>query len=91
MKSTPSARDDCQSPAFVSIENLHAGYGQMEILHDVSLRVGRKQSLCLIGPNGAGKSTVLHAIFGFNNIFSGRIRITRACTTCCRGWLCRNR
>ena len=60
---------------FVSIENLHAGYGQMEILHDINLRVGRKQSLCLIGPNGAGKSTILHAIFGFNNIFSGRIVI----------------
>ena len=60
---------------FVSIENLHAGYGKMEILHDLSLRVGRKQSLCLIGPNGAGKSTILHAIFGFNTIFSGRITI----------------
>ena len=61
--------------AFVSIEDLHAGYGQMEILHNISLRVGRKQSLCLIGPNGAGKSTILHAIFGFNQIFSGRILI----------------
>ncbi len=60
---------------FVSIEHLHAGYGKMEILHDFSLRVGRKQSLCLIGPNGAGKSTILHAIFGFNTIFSGRITI----------------
>ena len=60
---------------YVTIEHLHAGYGKMEILHDVSLRVGRKQSLCLIGPNGAGKSTVLHAIFGFNNIFSGSIRV----------------
>jgi branched-chain amino acid transport system ATP-binding protein len=61
--------------AFVSIENLRAGYGQMEILHEINLRVARKQSLCLIGPNGAGKSTILHAIFGFNNIFSGRILI----------------
>ncbi len=60
---------------FVSIENLRAGYGQMEILHEINLRVARKQSLCLIGPNGAGKSTILHAIFGFNNIFSGRILI----------------
>ncbi len=60
---------------YVTIENLKAGYGKMEILHDVNLRVGRKQSLCLIGPNGAGKSTVLHAIFGFNNIFSGSITI----------------
>ncbi|MEM7207493.1 MAG: ABC transporter ATP-binding protein [Pseudomonadota bacterium] len=60
---------------YVSLENLHAGYGQMEILHGINLRVGRKQSLCLIGPNGAGKSTVLHAIFGFNNIFSGTVRV----------------
>jgi len=61
--------------AYVSIEELRAGYGQMEILHKINLRVGRGQSLCLIGPNGAGKSTVLHAIFGFNNIFSGNIFI----------------
>ncbi len=61
--------------AFVSLNNLHAGYGQMEILHGINLRLGKKQSLCLIGPNGAGKSTVLHAIFGFNNIFSGSITV----------------
>ncbi|MEE9586878.1 MAG: ABC transporter ATP-binding protein [Hyphomicrobiaceae bacterium] len=60
---------------YLSIENLRAGYGQMEILHNINLRVGRRQSLCLIGPNGAGKSTILHAIFGFNNIFSGRILV----------------
>ena len=60
---------------FVSINNLNAGYGKMHILHDFNLRVGKQQSLCLIGPNGAGKSTILHAIFGFNNIFSGSITI----------------
>jgi len=59
----------------VSINNLVAGYGQMEILHNFNLRVGKAQSLCLIGPNGAGKSTILHAIFGFNRIFSGTIEI----------------
>lgn len=61
--------------SFVSLDNLCAGYGKMQILHDINLRVARKQSLCLIGPNGAGKSTILHAIFGFNNIFSGSIKI----------------
>ena len=61
--------------SYVSIRNLVAGYGQMEILHDLDLRVGKGQSLCLIGPNGAGKSTILHAIFGFNRIFSGSIEI----------------
>jgi len=59
----------------VSIDNLNAGYGKMEILHDFNLRVGKQQSLCLIGPNGAGKSTILHSIFGFTNIFSGNISI----------------
>lgn len=59
---------------YLSINDLRAGYGQMEILHGINLRVGEKQSLCLIGPNGAGKSTVLHAIFGFNRIFSGNIQ-----------------
>jgi len=55
------------------IDDLHAGYGQMEILHGFSLRVAARQSLCLIGPNGAGKSTVLHSIFGFTDIYSGSI------------------
>jgi branched-chain amino acid transport system ATP-binding protein len=57
----------------LQIDELHAGYGQMKILHGFNLRVGRSQSVCLIGPNGAGKSTVLHSIFGFTNIFSGSI------------------
>ncbi|MEE2716252.1 MAG: ABC transporter ATP-binding protein [SAR324 cluster bacterium] len=60
---------------FVSIENLRAGYGKMEILHEFNLQVGKGQSLCLIGPNGAGKSTVLHSIFGFTNIFGGSINV----------------
>ncbi len=64
-----------EDAAFLSIRNLRAGYGRMEILHDFNLSVGRKQSLCLIGPNGAGKSTVLHAVFGFNTIYSGNIVI----------------
>ncbi len=63
----------CDHRPFVNIENLTAGYGKMEILHGLNLQVARGQSLCLIGPNGAGKSTILHAIFGFNRIFSGKI------------------
>ena len=65
----------CDGDAHVSIDNLNAGYGKMQILHNFNLRVGRKQSLCLIGPNGAGKSTILHSIFGFAKIFSGQITI----------------
>jgi len=59
----------------VLIEGLTAGYGKMEILHDFDLMVSKAQSLCLIGPNGAGKSTILHSIYGFTNIFSGKISV----------------
>ena len=43
----------------LSIKNLKAGYGKMEILHDFNLFISKGQSLCLIGPNGAGKSLSL--------------------------------
>ena len=59
----------------LTIKNLSAGYGKMEILHNLDLYVSRAQSLCLIGPNGAGKSTILHSIYGFTNIFSGQIEV----------------
>ena len=59
----------------ITINKLSAGYGKMEILHDLDLFVSKAQSLCLIGPNGAGKSTILHSIYGFTNIFSGKIEI----------------
>ena len=63
------------SDVHLTIKNLNAGYGKMEILHNFDLFVSRAQSLCLIGPNGAGKSTILHSIYGFTNIFSGKIEI----------------
>ena len=59
----------------LTIKGLSAGYGKMEILHNFDLFVSKAQSLCLIGPNGAGKSTILHSIYGFTNIFKGKIEI----------------
>ena len=59
----------------LTIRGLNAGYGKMEILHKFDLTVSKAQSLCLIGPNGAGKSTILHSIYGFTNIFDGKIEL----------------
>lgn len=58
---------------YLTIDGMVAGYGAMEILHNIDLAVGKGQSLCLIGPNGAGKSTILHSIYGFTDIKSGTI------------------
>ncbi len=77
MSQARPTRDDMWKLAggdpFLKIENLVAGYGAMDILHDIDLAVGKGQSLCLIGPNGAGKSTILHSIYGFTDIKSGAI------------------
>jgi branched-chain amino acid transport system ATP-binding protein len=46
-------------------ESLTAGYGRMDILHDVSLTVDVHEIVSIIGPNGAGKSTAFKTIVGF--------------------------
>jgi ABC-type branched-subunit amino acid transport system ATPase component len=55
------------------VEGVVAGYGQMEILHGVSLTVRRGEMVSIIGPNGAGKSTVFKTIVGLLRPRTGRI------------------
>ena len=73
--STDDLKKLSSNDVHLTIKQLSAGYGKMEILHNFDLFVSKAQSLCLIGPNGAGKSTILHSIYGFTNIFSGQIEI----------------
>jgi len=50
-----------------------SGYGEVEILHGVSLRIEKGEIVSIIGPNGAGKSTLMKAIFGLLKIRGGTI------------------
>jgi ABC-type branched-subunit amino acid transport system ATPase component len=59
--------------ALLAVEGISAGYGQMEILHGVSLHVRPGEMVSIIGPNGAGKSTVFKAIVGLLHPRAGRI------------------
>lgn len=54
---------------------LDAGYGELEILHDVSISVPPGGFVTVIGPNGAGKSTLLKAIYGLADCSGGSIRL----------------
>jgi branched-chain amino acid transport system ATP-binding protein len=60
--------------ALLEVEDVHAGYGKMEILKGVSLRVEAGQVVSIIGPNGAGKSTVFKTLFGLLPARQGRVR-----------------
>lgn len=57
----------------LEIKNLTAGYGELEVLHDVSISVGHGEAVVLIGPNGAGKTTVLKSIMGLTRKTGGSI------------------
>ena len=57
----------------LSLNNLFAGYGQTEILHDLSMYVNQNEIVAIIGPNGAGKSTAMKAVLGLLNIREGNV------------------
>ena len=57
----------------LEIRNLVAGYGHIEVLHNVSMTINQGEIVTMVGANGAGKSTTLKSIYGLTNIFSGQI------------------
>jgi branched-chain amino acid transport system ATP-binding protein len=57
----------------LTIKNLSAGYGKVNVLHGISLDVKERECVALIGANGAGKSTTLRCICGLNEARSGSI------------------
>lgn len=57
----------------LKIKNLKAGYGDIEILHEVSLEVNPGETVALIGANGAGKTTTLRTISGLIRSWGGDI------------------
>ncbi|WP_110182256.1 ABC transporter ATP-binding protein [Nocardioides solisilvae] len=57
----------------LEVQGLHAGYGPVEVLRDVSLTVEQGQVAVVLGANGAGKTTLLRALSG---IIKGRGRAT---------------
>jgi branched-chain amino acid transport system ATP-binding protein len=58
----------------LEVEDIHAGYGKMEILKGVSLQVEAGHIVSIIGPNGAGKSTVFKTLFGLLPVRQGHVR-----------------
>ena len=55
--------------------DLHAWYGSSHVLHGVSLRIGRGQTVGLLGRNGMGKSTLIRTLVGHVRQRDGQIQM----------------
>ncbi len=63
------------STKLISVENVFAGYGARQVLHDVSLGVSTCERVGLLGPNGAGKTTLLRMIGGLLSPMRGDVKL----------------
>ena len=58
------------------VSHLQAGYGDVQVLWDVTLEVASGELVCLIGSNGAGKTTLMRCISGLLPIKAGAIAVS---------------
>src|ERR1700730_6581547 len=59
----------------LQVQDLVVGYGKVQVLHGLSLRVEKGALVTLIGSNGAGKTTTLRVLSGMIRPQSGRVML----------------
>jgi branched-chain amino acid transport system ATP-binding protein len=60
-------------PIALQLNNIHAGYGELNILENIQLEIPAQSSLALLGRNGVGKTTLMSTIMGHATLHSGAI------------------
>jgi branched-chain amino acid transport system ATP-binding protein len=63
------------SDTALEVRGLFAGYGRIEALHGIDLRVGQGELVALVGANGAGKTTLLRAVSGLIKASAGSVTL----------------
>jgi len=59
----------------LNLQNVNAGYGDTQVLNDISFSVAKGERLAVIGRNGVGKSTLLNTLMGLTDLHSGSIEM----------------
>jgi len=67
------ALSPAESPTLLQVQHLSAGYGEVQVLWDISLEMKRGEVIALVGANGAGKSTLLATLSGLLPAWQGTI------------------
>src|ERR1044071_1018845 len=61
--------------ASLSFRDARKSYGELEVIHGVSMDVADGEFVVIVGPSGCGKSTLLRMVAGLESITAGEIRI----------------
>ena len=59
----------------LKVDHISAGYGNIQVLNDVSLEAQPNRITVIVGPNGSGKSTLLKTIAGLTSIYQGQVML----------------
>ena len=62
------------SEPLLAVSDLCGGYGDVPVLHNVSVEVYSGETVAMLGPNGHGKTTLLRTVCGLHKVSSGKIR-----------------
>lgn len=62
-----------EEPILLRVQDLSAGYGEVQVLWDISLEMRRGEVIALVGANGAGKSTLLATLSGLLPVWRGNV------------------
>lgn len=60
----------------LEVDNLQVGYGEIQVLHGLSIHLNENERIGLFGPNGHGKTTLLRTISGLLKPWDGEVRFT---------------
>jgi branched-chain amino acid transport system ATP-binding protein len=71
---TATAATEPRHEALLAVDALRAGYGNIEVLHDVSIALDEGTLCAIVGANGAGKTTLLMALAGATPARAGHVR-----------------
>jgi urea transport system ATP-binding protein len=63
------------SAPILSVEDLHAAYGQSEVLHGLNFQVAPGEIVAVMGRNGMGKTTLMKTLMGIVPVKAGSIRV----------------
>ncbi len=70
----------------LDLKNIKAGYNDVVIVTDVSVKVNNGDLVAVVGPNGCGKSTLVKSLLGMARLFSGEVFLNKDNITRLKSW-----